>query len=124
MLSAGDEPVALVGMDTPQLSADLLSRFDPRRFDACLGLSEDGGFWVIGLRDPRDASKVVPGVPMSTCRTGRIQLQRLHDARLRVQLLPTLIDVDTIEDARQVAEQAPTSRFARAFGLSLAGSSR
>ena len=39
-----DEPALLIGMDTPQVSAQLLDT-DWEGADAVLGLSEDGGFW-------------------------------------------------------------------------------
>ena len=42
-------PVLLIGMDTPQITARLLD-MDWAGADAVLGLSEDGGFWAIGLR--------------------------------------------------------------------------
>jgi hypothetical protein len=47
--------------------------------------------------------------------SGRVQLERLASAGLRVALAPRLTDVDTIETAGQVADQIPDSRFAAAF---------
>ena len=49
---------------------------------------------------------------MSADHTGRVQLDRLRDAGLRVRQVPELLDVDTAEDAERVAWQAPGSRFA------------
>ena len=49
---------------------------------------------------------------MSADHTGRIQLDRLRDAGLRVRQVPELLDVDTAADAERVARQAPGSRFA------------
>lgn len=116
-LSAGfeaipDGPALLVGMDTPQLRADQLD-FDPGRYDACLGLATDGGFWAIGFADPRQARSCIQGVPMSTDRTGAEQLARLVAAGLSVQRLVTLTDVDTAESAAAVAGLAPRTGFAR-----------
>lgn len=118
-LSAGFEAVAggpsvLVGMDTPQLRSDQL-RFDHRSYDACLGLAADGGFWAIGLRDPRRARSVISGVPMSTAETGAIQYARLRDAGMTVQLLDTLVDVDTAATAEQVACIQGQGRFTSAW---------
>ena len=106
-------PTVLVGMDTPQLTADLLSPVTtdwPDDVDAWLGFANDGGFWLLALREPR--GDLIRGVPMSRDDTGTIQLDRLLDAGLRVRLLPELVDVDTIEDAREVAASAPSTRFA------------
>ena len=83
----------------------------PDDVDAWLGFANDGGFWLLALRDPR--GDLIRGVPMSRDDTGSIQLDRLLDAGLRVRLLPELVDVDTIEDAREVAASAPETRFAR-----------
>ena len=103
-------PVLLIGMDTPQVRPDLLAaRWDA---DAQLGLAEDGGYWAIGLRDPADAARVLPGVPMSTPDTGAAQLARLRAAGLSVRQLPVLRDVDTAADAYAVAALAPHGRFA------------
>ena len=115
---AATGPALLIGMDTPQVTPHLLSRFDPDRFDACLGLSADGGFWAIGFRDPANAA-LIRGVPMSRADTGAHQRTRLVRAGLRVQLLPILVDVDTITAARQVARIAPATRFAAALGAML-----
>jgi glycosyltransferase A (GT-A) superfamily protein (DUF2064 family) len=100
-------------MDTPQLRPEQLGAFDPAHHDAALGPATDGGYWAIGLREPALAARVVPGVPMSTPHTGADQLRRLTDAGLRVQLLDTLTDVDTIGTAEDVARLAPHSEFAR-----------
>ena len=109
-------------MDTPQLAGDQLTAFDPERFDACLGLAPDGGYWVIGFRDPAWAGAAIRGVPMSTAHTGAAQLERLRGLGLRVQLLDELTDVDTIDSADEVALLAPDSHFA--IALAAAGRGR
>lgn len=111
-------PALLVGMDTPQLTpallADALARL--RRTDAVLGPAPDGGYWAIGLRRASDA--LFRGVPMSVPTTGAAQLARLHEHHRRVDLLPALRDVDTIDDARAVARSCPPDA---AFPAMLAG---
>lgn len=110
-------PMLLIGMDTPQVTPDLLEAAGRPLLtgaaDAVLGLAQDGGFWGIGLRRP-DAELLL-GIPMSTAGTGAAQLARLTGSGLRVRLLPTLRDVDTAEDAPAVAAQCPGSRFAAAL---------
>ncbi|MCP2370140.1 hypothetical protein BJ978_000816 [Agromyces terreus] len=119
-----DEPTLLVGMDTPQVGAahvaaaldgfaggEALADLPPAPCpDAWFGPAADGGFWALALRRPR--GDVLRGVPMSRADTGAQQLRRLRDAGLRVALLPTLTDVDTAAEARQVAAGVPGSRFA------------
>jgi glycosyltransferase A (GT-A) superfamily protein (DUF2064 family) len=114
-VAAGSGPTLLVGMDTPQLRPDLLTAFDPVRYDACLGLAADGGYWAIGFRDPTMAASAIAGVPMSTERTADEQLGRLARLGLSVQLLAELVDVDTIDDAFLVAQRAPGTAFAAAL---------
>ena len=109
---AADRPALLIGMDTPQLTPVLLAEFDPDTFDACLGPTADGGYWCLGLRDPSLANAVIPGVPMSTPNTFASQHERLARLGLRVQLLDELVDVDTVADARVVAQLAPRTAFA------------
>src|SRR6478609_9277787 len=72
MSVAPTEPALLIGMDTPQVTTTLLDR-SWNGADAVLGLSEDGGFWAIGLRSV-DPYAVFAGIPMSTDRTAAAQL--------------------------------------------------
>jgi rSAM/selenodomain-associated transferase 1 len=107
------EPTLLIGMDTPQVEPSLLEhRWGGA--DAVLGLSDDGGFWAIGLRDA-DPYAVFDGIEMSTDRTGAIQLARLLDLNLSVQLLPPLRDIDEPADAELVADRHPQLRFSRRY---------
>jgi len=107
-------PLVLIGMDTPQVTAALLTRAaEPLvsgAADATFGLAQDGGFWLLGLREIDPA--LVLGVPMSRSDTGSVQLARLHDAGLRVRLLPELADVDTADEAERIAAATPGSVFA------------
>lgn len=102
-------PALLIGMDTPQVTPELLT-VDFAGCDAYVGPAEDGGFWALGLARPDPA--LLRGVPMSTPVTGAVQRERLVAAGLRVRDLPPLRDVDTAADARAVAALAPHGRFA------------
>jgi glycosyltransferase A (GT-A) superfamily protein (DUF2064 family)/SAM-dependent methyltransferase len=103
--------VLLIGMDTPQITSALLDA-DWEDCDAVLGLSEDGGFWAIGLRTP-DAAGVFAGIEMSTVRTGSAQLARLLSLGRSVKLLPPLRDIDEPADAAYVADRYPGLEFSR-----------
>ncbi len=107
-------PLVLIGMDTPQVTPALLAEAaEPLvsgTADATFGLAEDGGFWLLGLREINPA--LVLGVPMSRPDTGARQLARLHEAGLRVRLLPELADVDTAGEAERIAAMTPGSAFA------------
>jgi rSAM/selenodomain-associated transferase 1 len=110
----GDAAV-LIGMDTPQLTTPRLAAshralFDDDHLDAVLGPALDGGWWAIGLREPNP--DVFLGVPMSTSHTYAAQRARLRRVGLRTGALPPARDVDRIEDAVAVAEEAPQTHFA------------
>ncbi|WP_405930253.1 DUF2064 domain-containing protein [Streptomyces sp. NBC_00827] len=102
-------PTLLIGMDTPQVTPELLT-VDFADCDAYFGPAEDGGFWALGLATPDP--ELLRGVPMSTPTTGAVQRDRLTAAGLRVRELPALRDVDTAADAEAVAAAAPGGRFA------------
>ncbi|MFC8732487.1 DUF2064 domain-containing protein [Luteimicrobium sp. NPDC057192] len=127
-----DEPLLLMGMDTPQVTAahvapalDRLAATGSGR-DAWLGLAADGGYWALGLgaaagrsgaastaARPARRGDLVRGVPMSRDDTGERQRERLERAGLRVHLLDELVDVDTVRDLRGVVREAPGGRVAR-----------
>lgn len=109
---AGAPALAIAG-DTPQITPSLLALAATRLLspgvDAVLGATDDGGYWVIGLR--RADPEVFVGVPMSTGHTAAAQRDRLLQLGLSWVELPSLRDVDTFEDAVAVAAGVPGSRF-------------
>lgn len=116
-LDAGGRATLQIGMDTPQVSGELLA--DAVRtlwrpgVDAVLGPSTDGGWWALGLRPGLD-SAFLAGIPMSTERTGARTMRAMRRRGLRVAGLPTMTDVETAADALQVAAECPRTRFADA----------
>lgn len=111
-----DALVVQVGMDTPQLTPDLLHEVasGANGHDAVLGPADDGGWWVLALRDPT-AAEVLSGVPMSRPDTGRRTRTALAARGLRVGEARVLRDVDTADDAASVARETPGTRFAHAW---------
>ena len=107
-------PALLVGMDTPQVSAEVLDhcleRLSRPEVDAVLGRATDGGYWAVGLSRPDPRAFL--GIPMSVAGTGEAQRSRLRSLGLRVAELPELRDVDDVDDALAVAREAPATRFA------------
>jgi uncharacterized protein len=116
-------PMVLIGADTPQVTVDMLgdavASLESGEADAVFGPSTDGGFWMLGLRRP-DRS-LLAGVPMSAQDPGRVLLERLAGAGLRVALAPRLTEISTLGTAEQVARECPSSRFAAAFSKSASG---
>jgi rSAM/selenodomain-associated transferase 1 len=110
----------LVGMDTPQLTPALIESVAAGLgdADAVLAPARDGGWWALAVREPRYAA-VLAGVPMSTADTAARTVAALSGQGLRIGYGPTLRDVDTADDARRVAGQAPGTAFAAAVGRHL-----
>ncbi|MET8282247.1 DUF2064 domain-containing protein [Micromonospora sp. NPDC005174] len=108
------QPVVQIGMDTPQVTPARLAAAVAglRAADAVLGRAHDGGWWSLGLRDPRHA-RVLRDVSMSTPNTGHDTWAALTGHGLRTAPLPVLRDVDEWPDALAVAVEVPEGRFAR-----------
>ncbi len=109
-------PVVQVGMDTPQVTPDLLHDAVAGLADhaAVLGPAEDGGWWVLALRAPADA-RALHDVPMSTPTTYDDTRRALLGLGLEVGATATLRDVDTVADADVVAHDVPDGEFARVW---------
>jgi uncharacterized protein len=109
-------PVVQVGMDTPQLTPDLLSEAADRigPGGGVLGPATDGGWWLLGLADPKRAA-ALSRVPMSTSRTAFDTRRALTGWGVRLVTTSALRDVDTVFDAELVAAYAPGTRFAAAW---------
>ncbi len=109
-------PGVLIGMDTPQVTAQLLNDAMDQLADddraSVLGLATDGGWWAIGLHQSDPA--VFTGLTLSTSDAGSAQMERLALLGLRPTLLRQLRDVDTWVDAQSVATEAAGTRFASA----------
>jgi uncharacterized protein len=108
-----DTAAVLIGMDTPQVTPELLASVAAglADADAVLGPAVDGGWWVLALRDPRHGT-ALRGVPMSTVDTGAVTVAALRARGLRVRLATVLRDVDTAADAWAVAARYPNGYFA------------
>ena len=101
-----------IGMDTPQVTAQLLSDAAALLGSSdVLGSAEDGGWWALGLRNP-DLARSLLDVPMSAPSTGTDTLEALTAAGASITMLPELRDVDFESDLDVVAQLCiPTSRF-------------
>jgi hypothetical protein len=120
--AGGDHPVLQIGMDTPQVTAELLAGCARRllRVPALLGPACDGGWWILGLHEPA-AAECLRGVPMSQPDTGELTAKALRNIGIDVLLVEALTDIDTVDDVAAVRDSCDhASRFAqltRAAGL-------
>jgi len=113
--SADGYPVLQIGMDTPQVTAELLTDCARRLLgtQAVLGLAHDGGWWVLGVGAPTMA-ECLRAVPMSQPDTGELTLKALRDNGIDVTPVQRLADIDVVDDLAAVRDACrPASRFAR-----------
>ncbi|MBC6612171.1 TIGR04282 family arsenosugar biosynthesis glycosyltransferase [Hymenobacter sp. BT507] len=96
--AAGAARVAIIGTDCPGLTATHLTNAFQllTTHDVVLGPADDGGYYLLGLRQPQPAL-----FENKNWSTPTVLADTLTDAQhlnLRTALLPTLHDVDSAED--------------------------
>ena len=98
--SRGYTRIIGVGADLPDLSAEVMEEGlgALNNFDTVFGPSEDGGYYLIGMR------KMIPQIfenkPWSTDALLEITQAELQELRYTSETLKELNDVDTIEDLK------------------------
>jgi len=104
LLAAGHAGAIAVDSDTPTLpsgflqqAVDCLSRPGP---DVVLGPTEDGGYYLIGIRAPH--RELFETMPWSTSDVLEITRRRADAAGLRALCLPSWFDVDTPDDLERL----------------------
>ena len=119
---AGEVEVALlIGSDIPGLTADVLDEAFTALVtnDAVIGPADDGGYYLIGFRKKSFEPGVFHDMVWSTGTVFRETMDKLNDASLKVQVLPELTDVDTVEDLKtllsHVASPASETSRTRSF---------
>lgn len=68
--------------------------------DVVIGPCADGGYYLIGLREPRP--ELFTGIPWSTGDVTSRTVARAESLGLRVSLLPPWYDVDTVGDVHRI----------------------
>jgi len=90
--------VILIGTDIPHLSIDILkeSIFLLKNTDVILGPSDDGGYYLIGMKKPNDY--LFQNMTWSVDNVLSESIQRIGKKNKTYNLLKTLPDIDTAED--------------------------
>jgi hypothetical protein len=104
LLAAGHPGAVAVDSDTPTLpgeflqqAVDCLARPGP---DVVLGPTEDGGYYLIGVRAAHRA--LFDAVPWSTSAVLEVTLRQAAAAGLQAVCLPAWFDVDTPDDLQRL----------------------
>ncbi len=95
---AGMNRVVLIGIDCPDLKAELMSEaFQAlHQHDLVLGPAKDGGYYLIGLN--HFISELFMGISWSTAKVFEQTQNIAEKLELAVAYLPTLSDIDRPED--------------------------
>lgn len=117
----GYDQVVIMDSDSPTLPAanicDAFTILD-RQADIALGPCDDGGYYLIGLKQP--APDLFLKVTMSTPHVVEDTLTQAKLNGLHVEILPACYDIDFVQDLKRLVmdlEQAPpeTAIHTRAF---------
>ena len=94
--------VIAIGADSPGLPTKYLeqAREALERADAVIGPSEDGGFYLLGLR--KCPTGLLSGIPWSAPTTCLETIAKLQTAGLTVHILDDWFDVDTAQDLEKL----------------------
>jgi uncharacterized protein len=98
----GYQRTILIGSDSPQIVSELIAEAESALDDAdvVLGPAEDGGYYLIAMRQPHD---VFSGIPMSTDVVARMTLESAARQHLTTRLLDPLFDIDELPDLLRLA---------------------
>jgi rSAM/selenodomain-associated transferase 1 len=105
-LESGASQAVVMDSDSPTLPADyLVQAFDALAgsCDVVLGPCEDGGYYLIGLKRPQP--RLLREVQMSTPHVVRDTLALAEQLGLKVALLPTWYDVDTVAELDRLRDE-------------------
>lgn len=92
----------VIGSDSPQIRAETIAhaRAALDEADVVPGPSDDGGYYLLGMKRPHD---VFSNIPMSTSRVTAMTIEAAQRQGLRVQTIETLFDVDEMPDLQRLA---------------------
>src|SRR6266487_4917915 len=98
----------VIGSDSPHISRDIVARAREAldEADVVLGPADDGGYYLIAMREPHD---VFSGIPMSTSAVMERTIELAQQQSLTVRLLEPLFDIDEIPDLLRLAQLLETN---------------
>lgn len=101
--SQGYSHIILIGSDTPQVTLANIenARRELAEADVVLGPAEDGGYYLIAMKQPHD---VFSGIPMSTSSVTELTLQSARQQDLKTRLIESSFDIDELADLQRLTQ--------------------
>ena len=110
--SEGFSHTILIGSDIPDLPYALIERaMQLQDHDAVIGPSYDGGYYLIGFRNNSFLPQIFEEIPWGTSTVFEQTMKIFLRNDFKVRILPTLRDVDTIDDLRDLFNRNRTTEF-------------
>jgi len=93
----------VIGSDSPHIRLETVARAERAldEADIVLGPADDGGYYLIAMRQPYD---VFSGIPMSTSMVTHMTMEMAQRQGLNVQLIEPLFDVDELPDLLRLVQ--------------------
>ncbi len=108
LLSMGFSRVMALNSDGPTLPPAYIQQAVERldQHDLVLGPAEDGGYYLIGVKQKHDS--LLTGISWSTSEVLSQTLDKANQLGLKVSLIPTWYDVDTAKDFQRLRNELKT----------------
>ncbi|MGW8144790.1 MAG: TIGR04282 family arsenosugar biosynthesis glycosyltransferase [Anaerolineales bacterium] len=102
VLLDGADKAVVINSDSPTLPAEyLVQSFEQlSTTDVVLGPAEDGGYYLIGMKEPQP--HLLRNVKMSTPNVLQETLEIARETNVTASLLPEWYDVDTVEELHRL----------------------
>lgn len=114
--SQGFSPIITIGSDSPTLQPLHIEKAFKalKAADVCLGPSQDGGYYLIGMRLAH--KKLFEGIPWGENKVFKTTVGTAKRAGFKIEILPEWYDVDTPNDLRRLrSDLAKLKRIPKAF---------
>jgi rSAM/selenodomain-associated transferase 1 len=102
LFDKGYHQVIMIASDSPDLPIEFIQQGSEnlKYNDAVIGETEDGGYYLLGLKDP-SLLKNIYAIPSSTTHTFENIKKLLRQKGKRIKELPKWYDIDTLKDLRK-----------------------
>lgn len=113
VFSQGFHHALLIGSDAPDLSDLLIEEAlgALEDYDAVVGPSIDGGYYLIGFTREAFIEEVFRGIAWSTSEVFEETVKILMRANLMVHILPPWRDIDTVDDLKAIFRDRRNTPF-------------